>query len=346
MKNLTQNRKLIYLIFSLSFFSFNLLFSQPKSFQQDSTLNNLIHPGNYVTNKLGELGKMTKMGFGKQSMILIPGIGFGGDIFNNFMEENKDKYTMYSVTAAGFGNTQAPPIPDTSSKYSEQTWINGTVNGIINLIEKEKLQNPIIVGHFIVGSQVALILALNYPDLIGKVVILSGVPYQYYPTRKQDGTFDWSNENKVSLEQRSNIVEKYWAPVWFKTVTEKTWNDNNWNFKEYTNDSSKGIELVNISSLVPLQVNVRYILEYMTFDASTFIDKIKIPTLILIPEFNEHFFTGSEVYLEYLLQVSWNSIKNINPVVQFKMIPNARIFMWYDNPETVYNSINSFANNY
>lgn len=45
---------------------------------QDSSINNLIHPEGYETCTLGELGRVTKVGNGPVDMILVAGAGLGG----------------------------------------------------------------------------------------------------------------------------------------------------------------------------------------------------------------------------------------------------------------------------
>ena len=97
-------------------------------------------------------------------MILVPGIGFDASIFSDFMAANINKYTMYAVTAPGYGETNAPPMPATDTSYGKQYWNKGFIKGIIKLIEKEKLEKPIVVGHFTQGAQVALRIAIDYPD--------------------------------------------------------------------------------------------------------------------------------------------------------------------------------------
>src|SRR2546422_7919726 len=60
-----------------------------------------------------------------------------------------------------------------------------------------------ILAHFVTGTQVALNLALNYPDKIGRVIIIGGSPYRFYPSQKKDGTWsDWENEKQYTPEQR------------------------------------------------------------------------------------------------------------------------------------------------
>ncbi len=341
-------------IFTLLFFLLltSALFAQ--NALQDSTLNNLIHPPGYKTCTLGELGDIKKTGNGNQTMILIPGLGFGADVFDDYMKENEDNYTMYALTPAGFDGTPAPPMPDTSVKYADLPWTNGIVTGILSLIEKEKLNKPIIVAHFVTGTQVALNLALNHPDKIGKVIIMSGSPYRYYASRKSDGTWDWDIEKQVTLEQRGNMIENYWAPKWFKTVTKKTWDDNMWTHEDYCKDSTTGAQFFKSSADVPLQVMIRYLIEWMAYDPSERYKEITVPTLILIPDFHgiklipdsvsaTPTVNNSKQYLKYFHQHPWTRAKESgNELIQVHTVPDTRLFMWYDNPDGVYSRINNF----
>ncbi|HMG68203.1 MAG TPA: alpha/beta hydrolase, partial [Chitinophagaceae bacterium] len=190
--------------------------AQPSQSLQDPTLNNLVYPKEYKTCKLGELGAVVKTGSGKQSMILIPGLGFGSNEFKSFIHHYKDQYIIYTITPAGFAGTPGPPMPDTSIKYIALTWTNGIVTGVLDLIEKEKLHKPIIVASFVTATQVALDLAQDYPDEISSIIIIGGSPYRFYPGQKKDGTYsDWENEIQYTPEQRKKAIEFYWAPIWF-----------------------------------------------------------------------------------------------------------------------------------
>ncbi len=347
-----------HIFISLIFFLlFQNAFAQNIFPAQDSSLNNLILPREYITCKIGELGDVKKYGDGKQSMILIPGLGFGREVFKDFITHYGKDFTIYAITPAGFAGTPAPPIPDTSITYAQLTWTNGIVTGILNLIEKEKLNKPIIVAHFVTATQVALNLAINYPDKIGKVVIISGSPYRYYPGMKDGQYNDWQNEKVYTAKQRANLVEAYWAPKWLKTVTKKTWDDNMWTSEDYSKDSNIGNQLFKTSADVPVQVMIRYLIEWMTYDVSQKYKELKIPTLILTPDFRELLTPSDSAnkescksaeakqYLKYFHQVSWQKAKDSgNPMFQFQIVPDSGIFMWYDNPKNVYQFINTFLN--
>jgi len=314
---------------------------------QDSSINNLIHPIGYKQCNLGDLGEVKKFGSNKESIILIPGWGFDASVYENFINEYRDSFSIYAITPAGFGGTLASPMPDTSSKFSELTWTNGIVSGIINLIEKEKLDKPVIIGHFLTGTAAALNLALNYPGKIGKVIVISGIPYRYYQPMSDTV---WGHEQKLTPDQIEKFT-RFAADNWYKTVTKKTWDKGNYRPEEYSLDTIRGKVLFDHSSKVPVNIMVRYLLEIIAYDISTEIERFKVPVLVLIPSFSEEFFqstftslnqTTNREWIKYHFQEIWNSSKNRNPYFKFETIPGTRFFMWYDNPEATFSAINSF----
>lgn len=332
------------------------IFAQANTSMQDSTLNNLVHPDGYKTVRIGELGLIMKSGNGKQAMILVPGMGFGAEIFDDFVKQYKHAYTIYSITAAGFAGTPAPQMPDTSIKYSTMPWTYGITSGVLKLIEKEKLVNPIVVAHFITGTQVAFNLAINHPDRINKVIIISGSPYRYYgsPINGSQMNLDWEKEKKLTPVQRSVATETWIAPKWFKTVTKKTFDSFMWTPNDYCMDSIIGNQLFKSVAEVPLQVMIRYMVEWGAYDADEKYKDIKVPTLILIPDFKgildcdpkdtiSSKRVAAKLYLKYYHQQAWDKAKQSgNPLIQLLTIYDTRIFMWYDNPKGTYKAINKF----
>jgi pimeloyl-ACP methyl ester carboxylesterase len=193
---------------------------------------------------------------------------------------------------------------------------------------------------------VAFNLALNYPDKVGKLIIMSGTPYYYYASQVSNGSWtDWEHENIVTPEQRGKIAEAFWAPQYFKTLLEETWDANMYPPEDYCIDPSKANEIFKQATEVPLQVMIRYFIEYMTYDLTTKCSEIKVPTLVLTPDFyglatdND----SSKSYLEYHFNESWRRVKEGgNPMLHFQSIKGSRIFMWYDNPVQTYAAISNF----
>jgi pimeloyl-ACP methyl ester carboxylesterase len=299
--------------------------------EQDPSLDNLVHPEGYATIPLGTFGHVEKRGTGPVPMVLIPGGGFGWRVFESYMDANANEYTMYAVSLAGMGGTPAPPMPPPGTSYGELTWIRGGVVALFDLVDREKLERPVVVGHFLEGTHVALRAAIEHPEKIGAVAILSGSAKYAVPGRE------------LTLQDRVRYQDEKMAPNWFKTVTLKTWNDNNFPPSTYSRDPERGVRLFEDVSHGPLPVFVRYLIEYYASDLSLEFERIRTPLLLLIPGFDEALLAGEATkWLPYFFIDGWTGIEK-NPLVERRTVENARIFLWVDEPEVVDREIDGFV---
>lgn len=310
-------------------------FAQSNPPAQDSTGNNLIHLTGYKTGKYGALPQYVKAGKGNPTLILIPGWGFDASVFKDFMDANKNNYTMYAITIPGYGKTQAPPMPDANTSYGQQYWNKGALEGLNKLIEKEKLQKPVIVGNFTQGAQLALRMAIDYPDKVGGVIVLGGQAKFIAMIQGEPREFP--------LDTMINYTDKYTAPVWFKPISKKFFDNNNYLPEIYSLDSTKGAQLWKQSAAVPLPVMVRYICEFFASDIKTELDKIKCPVLILRATYNDSVLQNPvNNYVKSQFINTWNDVSVKNPLIKVKDIKNAAGFVWKDNPAETYKAIDEF----
>ncbi len=312
-----------------------LVHAQQRRMDQDPSLNNLVHAKGYVPCELGTLGCVTKVGTGSQDMILIAGAGFDGDIYNQYMEKHKERYSMYAVTLPGSGGTAAPPMPSEGTSYSEQTWIRGAQKGIENLIVEKKLKRPIVVGHWMNATEVALRLALDHPDKISAAVIISGVA--------KDLMVEKQLKRSVTPEERALRIDKGMAPHWFKTVTRDTWDDNNYYPHDYARHPVRALQLWRQAAAPSLPVWVRYLCEAWAYDITTEFSKLKVPTLVLMPGFDKEFyFVEGQDYMRTKCQESWNGIESLSDKITIQTIEDARVFIMDDQPEKLDQVIEQF----
>lgn len=303
---------------------------------QDTTINNLVHPDGYRTCTLGELGNVNKFGSGPKSLILIPGLGFDASVFDDFIEVNRDRYTMYAVTLAGYGDTPAPPMPPEGTSYGEQSWNRGAIDGLVRLIEKEKLNKPVVVGHFVQGTQMALRLAIDHPEKVGGVVVMGG-PAKFIAVRN-------GRVRDFSLDTMIMFTDQFTGPRWFKHMEKKFFDDNNFMPAVYSLDSARGTELWQYPVRVPLPVMVRYASEYFACDVRAELQKIRCPVLVLRVLFDDRVLNDPiNNYVKPQFIDSWNDVSSMNRLIQVKDISNASAFVWKDKPEAVYSEIERFV---
>jgi len=124
---------------------------------------------------LGTLGAVEKRGRGPIPVILIADIRTDWSLYRSFMDRNAERYTMYAVTLPGYGGAPAPPRPETLDLKTTPWW-DGAEKGIINLIEKNGLNQPVVIG-MAASSYLATRLAVNHPDKIRAAVAIDGSVY-------------------------------------------------------------------------------------------------------------------------------------------------------------------------
>jgi len=314
--------------------------AQSGVFEQDSTLDNLHHAPAYVTAPLGALGGVVRRGTGDVDVLIIPGWGFGADAFERFMRDNASRYRMVAVTLPGFAGTPAPPMPPAGTSYGDATWTRAAEDAIVKLIVAEGLRRPIVLGHFIVGTQLALRLALDHPELVGGVVIVGGEPMRFVPSRR-----DSTKSTPMPLDERVAGVDNFMAPRWYKTVTQRTWLANNYAAPQYARDSARADELWRQSSNVPLPVMIRYLCEYYAMDLSADFARLAVETRVLVPSFTPEVFADKkQSYVKALFLDSWDTVrKNMSARMTIRSVADSRIFITDDQPVIVREAIDELA---
>ncbi|MFZ6673220.1 alpha/beta fold hydrolase [Undibacterium sp. Xuan67W] len=134
------------------------------------TLTTLITAGYASAANIAESSASTKAfqvkitGQGKP-MILIPGLASSGDVWNDTVAHYASRYRCIVLTLAGFAGTPAISGP----------FLKQVEDELARYIGDNKLDHPVVVGHSL-GGFLALKLASDYPDKVGKIVIVDSLP--------------------------------------------------------------------------------------------------------------------------------------------------------------------------
>jgi len=291
-------------------------------FQQDSTLDNLVHPPGYRPAEPATLGEVTVAGRGPTPLILVPGLGFSGADFQPFMAAHASEYTMYAVTLAGFGGTAAPPMPPAGTSYAEQSWIRGAEEALVRLIRERRLRQPVLVGLEGVAAQVVLRLTLEHPELVGGTVLLAG-----------EAGRDLRPGLKVAAARRRELVDQVLAPKWFRTVTRATWDANMWRREVYARDTTRADAIWREVAQVPLPVMIRYLCEFLAVDLGDALPRLQRPLLVLRPGFDSVFAadTANGNALR-LLRESWDGLAGATSLIDLETVPGSGMFILEDDP--------------
>jgi pimeloyl-ACP methyl ester carboxylesterase len=228
------------------------------------------------------------------------------------------------------------PAPGTS--YGDQTWSRAAADAIVRLIHERRLHRPILVGHFVNGSQVAMRVAVEHPELVRSVVLLAGTP-RYEPVTA--GRF-WPKN--LTLEQKVKAVDQFSAPRWFKTVTRATWVKNNFVATDYSVDSVRGQRFADRANQPPLPILIRYLCEFHASDLWPDLDHLQRPLLLIQPHFTASLRADStRSYLAGYLEEPWRGRLEGRPHTQSVVVEDAGILVMDDQPAIVDRSIAEFV---
>lgn len=135
-------------------------------------------------------------GQGKQSIILIPGFASSGEVWEETSAAFENNFTCYTLTMAGFAGIPAQP------NITFQHW----KTEIANYIKNNNIVHPILIGHSM-GGVLALAIAADFPDLIGKIVVVDGLPALMAltnPDFKSDENLDCS----IAVQQFKEMTDE------------------------------------------------------------------------------------------------------------------------------------------
>ncbi|MBK6422630.1 MAG: alpha/beta fold hydrolase [Gemmatimonadetes bacterium] len=300
----------------------------PRIHEQDSTRNNLVTPQRIRTVPLGTLGAVVRRGTGPQTMLLIPGLGFGASVFDPLMRALADSFTMVAVTLPGFDGTAPPPTPPAGTSYGAQTWTLGAQRAIEDLVSREDLRDIVVVGHWLTGTQLALRLRAALPDRVRAVVLLAG-------------SARFAGPRAMTAEQRVEFVDGPFSQGWFRTVTRETWDDNNFLPSDYAADPVLGLRLWRQAARPDLHVWIRYLLEYHASDIRTEHGATRTPVLLLHPGLEGAWREPTGDYLTAFTRAGWGDLAGTG--IEARTIPGARLVPWVDQLAPVVTEIRRFS---
>jgi N-formylmaleamate deformylase len=114
--------------------------------------------------------QVMKAGTGR-AMILIPGLMSSGAVWEGAVERFKARYECHVLTLAGFAGQ--PPL---APPFDATGFLDTVRRDLVRYIQTNRLDRPILVGHSL-GAFLAFAVASAYPELVGPVIAIDGVPF-------------------------------------------------------------------------------------------------------------------------------------------------------------------------
>ncbi|MDP5198015.1 alpha/beta fold hydrolase [Flavobacterium sp. DG2-3] len=250
--------------------------------------------------------EVVKTGNGKKSIIFIPGFASSGEVWNETKTAFEKNFTCYTLTMAGFAGVKPQPNP------SFENW----KNGIANYIKDNKIEKPIVIGHSM-GGGLALAIAADYPELVGKIVVVDALPCL---AALSDPSFQSKENNDCSamVTQMTAMNEKQFYDMQKQTMP------------RLLADQSKLEMVVDWSVKSDRTTFGQMYCDFFNVDLRERISNIKCPSLILL-----------ESYFINLKPVIDEQYKNLK-TADFKYANKGLHFIMYDDTAWYLEQLNNF----
>lgn len=140
-----------------------------------------------------------KYGTGKKVLLILPGWGETRNTFDFYINNLKDKFTIYIFDYPGFGK---------SKKLKNAFTIYDYAKYFKNFLEKENIINPYIICHSF-GCRIAIILIGKYRILVDRLIIIGGAGIKDRSLKRKLKIFRYKLLKKLSIFMTKKIKKKY-----------------------------------------------------------------------------------------------------------------------------------------
>lgn len=140
-----------------------------------------------------------KYGNSKKVLIILPGWGDTRKTFDFYINELKNKFTIYIFDYPGFGNSIFPYYSLTIDDYAKY---------IKNFIKDKKIENPYILCHSF-GCRIATLLISEYRILVDRLIIIGGAGIRRRNFKRKYKIIKYKILKKISIFVPKKKKEKY-----------------------------------------------------------------------------------------------------------------------------------------
>nr|WP_315221349.1 alpha/beta hydrolase [uncultured Flavobacterium sp.] len=250
--------------------------------------------------------EVLKTGKGKQAILFIPGFASSADVWNETKANFEKDFTCYTFTMAGFAGVK--PQPNVTFEHWKTE--------IANYVKNNKIEKPILIGHSM-GGVLALALAADYPELIGKIVVVDALPSL---SALMNPSFQ-SKENNDCSPMVNQIT----------AMTDSQFYDmQKMSIPRLVENASKKDLIIEWSVKSDRKTFAEMYCDFSNTDLREKITTIKCPTLILL----EAYF----VNLRPAIEAQYKNLKTANLQYANKGLH----FIMYDDPTWYLEQLNNF----
>lgn len=271
-----------------------------------------------VASERFESGALAVERHGKRGtpLILIPGLASGSWVWQDAIRTFRDDHVLYVVTLPGFDG-RAPIAGNMPAEVQRS---------LHQLISSRKLVKPVLVGHSL-GGTLSLAIAQQYPDLVGGVVSIDGLPV--FP-----GTEDMAPEQRPQLADGIMRRMAGLTPAAFASQQQQYMRSIG------VVDMARADELAKLTARSDPAAMVQYMAAVMAQDLRPALPQIKAPVLVLAP-FLELDATDPNAGMASKVGY-YTELMSGTPRLNVVGIPGARHFVMIDQPQRVTDAIRIF----
>jgi pimeloyl-ACP methyl ester carboxylesterase len=247
-------------------------------------------------------------------IILIPGLASAGEVWDGTVAHYCGKRQCHVLTLAGFAGVPAidgPLLPAVEQQLS-------------NYIAANKFDHPIVIGHSL-GGFLALKLAADHPDQVGRLVIVDSLPAlaaTQAPSitgEQMKQMADGMRARMLAQDEAAQKAGRLQAARGMVTKQEDIDRVVGWG------ERSDRVTVVNAMA------------DMMADDMRPNISRIKAPTLVL-GSWIAYKDYGAKPMFEQMYKSQYQQLAG----VQVELADNARHFIMYDEPAWMYDRIDNF----
>lgn len=195
--------------------------------------------------------------FGKGSpIIIIPGLG-GAEVWKRAIQTLSSSNTCYVVSVKGIAGDKNPNDPNFADVQKE----------ILNYIQKDKISNPILMGHGL-GGFIAEQMAISNPTIFKKLILIDSYPFAMVIHNPAFTIEIGIKQAETFKNQIANLSDKNYSDVWTQRTMDMT-----------TDSSTQKIVYKSI-----INSEKRYIIEaqklMLTTDLREKMKEVKCPVIV------------------------------------------------------------------
>lgn len=249
-------------------------------------------------------------------LILIPGLASGSWAWQETARQLGKDHVVYVLTLPGFDGRPATP----------HQGIAAAQESLRELIETRKLRKPVLIGHSL-GGTMSLELAAMYPDLVGGVVSIDGLPL--FP-----GTEAWPLEQRAKMAGSIATRMQAATPAMFAAQQQQYMRGMG------VTDMARADELAKLTSRSDAAAVTKYMIDALSLDLRASLAAIKAPVLVISPYFEAD--AAQQQMTQEAKTDYYRTLMKGTPNVKVVSVSPARHFAMFDQPQMINDAIRDY----